>query len=146
MYHTTLISTGGSDASFNAVDDAIEITAPDGTVHVLGILEELPMYNRSATQRNVDDTDDDADRRTRLEASVERIEDAVVTAGIDCVTAIEEGVPSHEIVEYADETGVDAIVMGKRSMSDAAGDLLGSTTERVLQNATTTVVSVPASK
>ncbi len=143
MYDATLIPTGGSDASFSAVADAVEITDPDGTIHVLGILEELPMYNRSGKPQKFDD-DDDEDRRLRLEASIERIQEAVTRAEIDCVTAIEEGVPSHEIVEYADEADVDAIAMGKRSMSDAAGDLLGSTTERVLRDASTTVVSVPA--
>lgn len=143
MYRTTLIPTGGGDASFGAVDDAVEITDPDGTIHVLGILEELPMYSRSGTPQTPDD-DDEAEQRLRLEASVERIEEAAARAGIDCVTAIEEGVPSHEIVAYAEAGDVDAIVMGTRSMSDAAGDLLGSTTERVLRDAPTTVVSVPA--
>lgn len=143
MYGTTLIPTGGSDAAFAAVDDAVEVTAPDGTVHVLGVLEDLPTYARSGTPGRADD--DDEEQRLRLEAAVERIETEVTAAGLDCETAIEEGVPSREIVAYADEIGADAIVMGTRSAADAAGDLLGSTTERVLRDASTTVVSVPAS-
>jgi|AntRauTorckE6833_2_1112554.scaffolds.fasta_scaffold03042_10 nucleotide-binding universal stress UspA family protein len=144
MYGTTLIPTGGSDAAFAAVDDAVEVTAPDGTVHVLGVLEDLPTYERSGTPGRADD-DDDEEQRLRLEAAVERIEAEVTAAGLDCETRIAEGVPSREIVACADEVGADAIVMGTRSAADAAGDLLGSTTERVLRDASTTVVSVPAS-
>lgn len=141
MYRTTLIPTGGSEASFGAVADAIEVTAPDGTIHVLGIVEDLPTHRRSGKPQKFDARDEDD--RVRLEAAVDRIAESVETADIDCVTAIEEGVPSHEIVEYAADADVDAIVMGKRGPSDAAADLLGSTTERVLRDAPTTVVSVP---
>jgi len=143
MYGTTLIPTGGNDAAFAAVEDAVEITAPDGTVHVLGVLEDIPTYERSGKPGAFDD--DDPEQRVRLEAAVERIESEATAAGIDCETAIEEGVPSREIVAYADEVGADAIVMGTRGARDAAGDLLGSTTERVLRDASTTIVSVPAS-
>ncbi|MFO8114814.1 MAG: universal stress protein [Halorubrum sp.] len=142
MYGTTLIPTGGSDAAFAAVDDAVEVTAPDGTVHVLGVVEDLPTYERSGAPGRADN--DGEEQRLRLEAAVGRIETEVTAAGLDCETRIAEGVPSREIVTFADEVGADAIVMGTRSAADAAGDLLGSTTERVLRDASTTVVSVPA--
>lgn len=141
MYDATLVPTDGSDTAVAAVDDALDVTAPDGTLHALGVLEDIPMYKNSGTP-TPDENDDTADRE-RLEASIDQITDAAEAADIECVPIIEEGVPSHEIVRYADEAGVDAIVMGKRSMRDAAGDLLGSTTERVIQNAATTVVAVP---
>lgn len=143
MYRTTLIPTGGSDAAFAAVNDAVEVTAPDGTVHVLGVVEDIPTYDRSGKPGEFDDGDEE--QHFRIEAAVERIETEVRAAGIDCETAIEEGVPSREIVEYAAGIDADAIVMGTRGARDAAGDLLGSTTERVLRDASTTVVSVPAS-
>lgn len=141
MYRTTLIPTGGSDASFSAVDDAIDITDPEGTVHVLGVVEDLPTYDRSGKPQKFDD--DDGDRRARLEAAVDRIEESVTAADVACVTAIRDGVPSREIVDYAAEADADAIVMGKRDRTDATADLLGSTTERVLKEASTRVVSVP---
>ena len=143
MYATTLIPTGGSDAAFAAVDDAVEVTAPDGTVHVLGVLEDIPTHERSGKPGKFDDGDEE--QRLRIEAAVERIETEVTAAGLACETAVEEGVPSREIVACADEIDADAIVMGTRGAADAAGDLLGSTTERVLRDASTTVVSVPAS-
>jgi len=143
MYRTTLVPTGEGDAALDAVDDAIDVTAAEGRVHVLGVVEELPMYDRSGRPEKFDD--DDPERRERLEAAVDRVATAVAEAGIDPETAVEAGVPAHEIAAYADDIGADAVVMGKRGLDAAADDLLGSTTERVIRNADTTVVSVPAS-
>ncbi|SDF17072.1 Nucleotide-binding universal stress protein, UspA family [Halorubrum xinjiangense] len=143
MYQTTLVPTGEGDAALDAVDDAIEVTADDGTVHVLGVVEEIPMYDRSGKPEKFDD--EDPERRERLEAAVDRVAAAVTDAGVDSETAIEAGVPAHEIADYAEAVGADAVVMGKRGLDEAADDLLGSTTERVIRNADATVVSVPVS-
>ena len=43
--------------------------------------------------------------------------------------------------DHADSIDTDAIVLGKRGSSAAASDMLGSTTERVIGSADTTVVS-----
>ena len=144
MYQTTLVPTGEGDAALDAVDDATEITAADGTVHVLGVVEEIPMYGRSGKPGKFDE--DDPERRERLEAAVDRVAAAVAGAGIDSETAVEVGVPAHEIAAYADGVDADAIVMGKRGLGAAADDLLGSTTERVIRTADATVVSVPVSE
>ncbi|MEZ3162622.1 universal stress protein [Halorubrum sp. RMP-47] len=144
MYQTTLVPTGEGDAALDAVNDAAEITAADGTVHVLGVVEDIPMYDRSGKPEKFDGDDDD--RRERLEAAVDRVATAVADAGIDSETAVEAGVPAHEIAAYADAVDADAVVMGKRGLDAAAGDLLGSTTERVIRNADATVVSVPVSE
>jgi nucleotide-binding universal stress UspA family protein len=143
MYQTTLVPTGEGDAAIGAVDDAIDVTAAAGTVHVLGVVEELPMYGRSGKAEKFDDAD--PERRERLEDAVDRVAAAVADAGIAVETAVETGVPAHEIAAYADAVDADAIVMGKRGLDAAADDLLGSTTERVIRTADATVVSVPAS-
>ncbi|MDB9248642.1 universal stress protein [Halorubrum ezzemoulense] len=143
MYQTTLVPTGEGVAALDAVDDAIDVTAADGTVHVLGVVEEIPMYDRSGKPEKFDD---DPERRDELEAAVDRVATAVADAGIDSETAVESGVPAHEIAAYADAVDADAVVMGKRGLDAAAGDLLGSTTERVIRNADATVVSVPVSE
>lgn len=67
------------------------------------------------------------------------------SADIDCVTTIEEGLPRQAIVSYAEEIDTDAIVLGKRGLQDVADDLLGSTAERVIRNASVPVVTVPNS-
>lgn len=140
MYDTVLVPIDGSDESYTAAQEAVDLTATDGVLHALYVLEELPMYRRSGKVGKFDE--DDPERRTRAEEATARVADLAEEAGIDSETAVENGVPSREIVDYAESIDADAIVLGKRGLSDAADDVLGSTTERVLRSASTTVVSV----
>lgn len=48
-------------------------------------------------------------------------------------SAPSDGVPSEEILDYADANGVDLIVMGTHGRTGLPRLLLGSTTERVVR-------------
>lgn len=144
MYETVLVPVDGSDESITAAEEALEITAPDGTLHALSVIEELPMYRRSGKAEKFEDEDDE-EARDRAESATAEVKELAESAEIDCVTAIEDGVPSREIIAYAESVDADAIVLGKRGLSDIADDMLGSTTERVIRSAPFTVVSVAGS-
>ena len=142
MYETVLVPTDGSDQSFRAAEEAIDLTAKDGTIHVLSVVEELPLFKQSGEGAKLPEKDRTAEREY-LEEATQRIEELADTAGIDCESLVVEGVPYHEILTYAEEIDADAIVLGKRGSGLAAKDMLGSTTERVVRRASTTVISVP---
>jgi nucleotide-binding universal stress UspA family protein len=141
MYDTVLVPVDGSDASMTATEEAVEITTSEGTVHVLAVVEELPMHRRSGKAEKFER--DDEGERARAEEATEAATTVVEAADLECVTAVTSGVPSREITAHAVEIDADAIVVGKRGASESAGDILGSTTERILENAPTTVVAVP---
>ena len=142
MYETVLVPVDGSDESRVATAEAVELTASGGTVHALAVIEELPMHRRSGKAEKFED--DGTEQKARAEAAAEAVVDRAESAGVDCETTITEGVPSREITALAAEIDADAIVIGKRGAGESAGDILGSTTERVLKNAPTTVVAVRA--
>lgn len=144
MYDTVIVPTDGSDVSIAAVREAIELTESAGTIHVLAVVEELPLYKQSGTGAKLPEADKTSEHDLLEEASRE-IEDLVVTAGLECELATTEGVPFREIISYAEEMDADAIVMGKRGRGAAANDMLGSTSERVVHRAKTSVVTVPDS-
>lgn len=144
MYDTVLVPTDGSDVSVAAAQEAVELTKSDGTVHALAVLEDLPMYKQSGKGAKLE-TKDRTNERAELEEATRRISETAEGAGVDSVSAVTEGVPHRQILEYADKNGVDAIVMGKRGLGAAVNDMLGSTTERVVQRATITVITVPES-
>lgn len=54
--------------------------------------------------------------------------------------AVEMGSPGKEIVEYAEEQGIDHIVMGSHGRSGIPRLLLGSVAEYVLRNSPTSVM------
>lgn len=141
MYETVLVSVDGSEESLTAAREAVEFVDDDGTLHVLSVVEQLPMHKRSGRAEKFED--DDEETRAQAESAVSEVEDVVESAGVDYAPAIEEGVPRHAIVSYADEVDADVIVVGKRGSEDVANDLLGSTAEYVVRNASVPVVTVP---
>lgn len=53
-----------------------------------------------------------------------------------------KGIPSHVILEFAEENGIDLIVMGGRGLGVVEGYLLGSVSQYVLENAKCPVLIV----
>lgn len=141
MYDTVLVPVDGSDESLVAAEEAVGLTAESGTVHALSVVEDLPMYRRSGKAEKFE-SDSDAER-ARAEDAAAEVADLIEASDVECVTAVTDGVPAREIVSHAAEVGADAIVLGKRGVSESAGEMLGSTTERVIRKAPVTVVSVP---
>lgn len=130
MYNTVLVPVDGSSESMTAAAEATEIASSEATVHALSVVEKLPMHRRSGKAEKFET--DDTEAHTQAEEATAAVAELVESAGLDCVTSVSKGVPSREIVD------------GKRGASDSAGDILGSTTERILKNSPTTVVAVPA--
>lgn len=143
MYDTVLVPVDGSDASVTATEEAVEITGDGGVVHVFAVIEKLPMHRRSGKAEKFEGRDE-SEKERRAEEATATAAEVVEAAGLECETAVTEGVPSREIATRAEAIGADAIVVGKRSARESAGDILGSTTERILKNAPTTVVAVPS--
>lgn len=142
MYERVLVPTDGSDVSVAAAHEAIELTSSDGTIHALAVLEELPMYKQSGKGAKLA-ARDRTEERAGLEKATRQISEAAENAGRACTPTVTSGVPYLQILQYADGNDIDAIVMGKRGHGAAATDMLGSTTERVVRRASTTVVTVP---
>ena len=144
MYDTVLVPTDGSDVSLAAAQEAVELTASQGTIHALAVLEELPMYKQSGRGAKLKPKAR-TEERAALEEATERIAQVVETADRSCVRTVTEGVPYLRILEYAGKHDVDAIVMGKRGPGAAVDEVLGSTSERLIRKAGMTVVVVPES-
>ncbi len=92
----------------------------------------------------------EADRQEMLESHRLRAEDKLAEyaaehlPGCNVATAAASGVPSAEIVRYADENEVDLIVMASNGYGPVRQLLLGSTTERVLHHANCPVLVIPS--
>jgi len=79
-----------------------------------------------------------ADAQRRLEEAVPQVErDRQATELVACV-----GEPHREIVRFADERGIDLIVMGTHGRGGMAHLLLGSVAEQVVRTAPCPVLTV----
>ena len=92
----------------------------------------------------------EADRKEMLEShrqrAAEKLEEyaAAHLTGRNVETVAISGVPSAEIVKFADDHQVDLIVMASNGYGPVRQLLLGSTTERVLHHARCPVLVIPS--
>lgn len=139
-YDRILVPTDGSDCATAAVEHAVSIAeAYDASVHVLFVVDvaSVAMEFDGAPYTVLRN-----DIEAKGEAATAAIESTVRDAGLDAVTAIEEGFPVREIIEYAADHEVDLIVMGTHGRMGLDRVVLGSTTARVLRRADVPVLAV----
>lgn len=140
MYDDILLPTDGSGATTEALEHALSIAADkDATVHVLYVLDKRHfMAADEATTAEV--------RRSLEEEATHALDDAQVRIedeGVNCETVSTEGIPHRTIVDYAEDEGMDLIVMGTHGKTGPERlEQLGSTTERVVKNADQPVLVV----
>jgi nucleotide-binding universal stress UspA family protein len=136
MFETVVIATDGSDSAKRGVRTALDLADRfDATVHALYVV-------------------DAGEIRGTPEAVREEIREAMRTAGNEALsfvrdegggsvqTAVREGKPATEIVEYAENVDADVIALGTRGRHGEHAFLLGSVAESVVRRAPVPVLTV----
>jgi len=140
MYDHVLVPTDGSEGTETALEHAVGIAADhDATVHGLNVVDrQVVLAAEKENQKTVE-----ADLHEEGEQAVGVVADAAEAAGLDAVTAVVEGTPHREILEYIEAEGIDLVVMGThgRTARDRLVSL-GSVTERVVGSARAPVLTV----
>jgi nucleotide-binding universal stress UspA family protein len=139
MYDDILIPYDGTDEGRRGAVHGIELAAALGaSVHAIYIID-LPGVPRALSLRD----DEERLRREYREYAdriLTEIQGVAEEHGVDCSTDTRSGSVSERIVDYADEEGMDAIVMAS-SYRGTLGSLLGGTTDKVVRTATVPVVT-----
>jgi nucleotide-binding universal stress UspA family protein len=140
MYDEILLPTDGSPGTTEALEHARTVAADqDARVHVLYVVDRR-LYTAASEESKAEvrqSLEEEADHA--LDDARVRIEDE----GVNCQTTHVDGIPHREITDYAAENEIDLIVMGTHSKTGPERVVnLGSTTERVTQNADIPVLVV----
>lgn len=139
MYHDLLIPTDGTDASVTALDHGIEIASSTGaTVHLLHVVDLGTEMSASGVGNIADDLTETLDEDA--EEALTQAEEMADEAGVTSERTVLEGFPDDVIHQYSADNGIDLIVIGESEGSSLAEQLFGSTTEDVLESATTSVL------
>lgn len=137
MYDRILLPTDGSEGTDRAVDEAIDLAAETGAeLHVLFVIEDLP-YAPEMTEDRLE-----MHLRGIGEEATEAIRERAEEAGVTVQTAIEDGTPHLEILEYVDREAIELVIMGTHGRSGLDKYLLGSVTERVVRSADVPILTV----
>ncbi|MFB6207374.1 MAG: universal stress protein [Haloglomus sp.] len=139
MYDTILIPYDGSDEAKKGAEHGIGLAdALGASVHALYVAD-LPGVPRALALR-----DDEEQLRQEYqeygEEAVSAVADLAAEHDVECTTAIRTGSVSEEIVDYAEDEGMDAIVMGS-AYRGKLGSLIGGTTDKVVRTATVPVIT-----
>lgn len=139
MYEHVLLPTDGSEPAANAANEAFGVaTNNDATLHVLFVVDE------TARPLNIRGSDAQFEQvEAEGTEAVDEIVERAKQAGVETATgSVRQGTPYEEILDYAEENGIDLIVMGTHGRSGLDRHLLGSVTEKVVRRSNPSVLTV----
>ncbi|MFA9415381.1 universal stress protein [Natrinema sp. HArc-T2] len=143
-YEEILVPTDGSDAAGAAVDHGLELArAADARVHAVTVLDTGDM---AASPTLSPPTEIVKQLETERQNATDEIAARAREDGLAATTAVLEGRPGTELLEYIDDHGIDLVVMGTHGRSGLDRLLLGSTTERLLRHASAPVLAVSSNE
>ncbi|WP_227374291.1 universal stress protein [Haladaptatus halobius] len=139
MFRTILFPTDGSKQTEGALETALDVASQYGaTVHALYVVNTAGIATADPdSRRQIVETFEN-----RSDDAVEAVAEAAAEAGVDCTTAVARGAPADEILDYAEDEGIDLVVMGTHGRTGLGRFLLGSVAERVARHSTMPVMLV----
>jgi nucleotide-binding universal stress UspA family protein len=135
MFDTVVVATDGSESAERAVTVALGLAGRfDATVHALYVVDAGEVAGSPPEAR-------------------EDLETALRTAGTEALafvddhagavtTAVREGDPATEVIDYAGSVGADLVATGTRGRHGEHAFLLGSVAETVVRRAPMPVLTV----
>lgn len=140
-YERVLVATDGSAPAERAAEHGVAVAAAfDATVHALNVVD----VSAVAALSEAAPADAMLERlREQGETATTGAADRAREAGLQVETAVLEGFPSGGILDYAEDHGIDLIVMGTHGRTGLDRVLLGSTAERTIRRAEVPVCAVP---
>ena len=73
-------------------------------------------------------------QRDRIERYLSEVSDDLTSVGLDVVKAVEDGQAAEKIVDYAEASGVDLIIMSTHGRGGVRRFLVGSVTDKVIRS------------
>ena len=141
-YKRILVATDGSENVENAVDWSVELARATGAQ--LFAVYVIPNINVGFASRGASWAES---FKAHLEeegfAAIKYVDGTAKKAGVEVESTVIEGNPTDTILEYAENNGIDLIVMGTLGKTGIKRFLLGSVAENIVRHSTKQVLVVP---
>lgn len=138
-YERLLVPVDGSDASMDAVEEAIALADRLGaSIHGLYVVDPAQFHGFTTEDVAVDHLE------RAGEAALADLTDRCRTRDVPVETSMQRGHPGDAIVAVASDEGFDCIVMATHGRRGLDHYLVGSIAERVVRHAAVPVLTVRA--
>jgi nucleotide-binding universal stress UspA family protein len=138
-FETIVIATDGSESVRRAVDVTLDFAARfEAAVHALYVVDEEEVA--SSPERIREDMQH-ALQETGGEALV-TVQRRAKDLGCEVTTAVREGRPAQEVIDYAREVDADLVATGTRGRHGENRFLIGSVAEHVVRSCPVPVLTV----
>jgi nucleotide-binding universal stress UspA family protein len=144
MFQSMVVGTDGSQTAGEAVRQATELAKRiEAKVHLVSAYEPVPEGRLREERHDIpDDLQWMVNPREDVGATLEEAAQALKDEGVDVETHAREGDPADAILDVAEETGADLIVVGNKGMTGAKRFLLGSVPNKVSHHAPCSVMII----
>jgi nucleotide-binding universal stress UspA family protein len=145
LFDSIVVGTDGSDTAREAVRRAIELARDLGArLQVVSAYEPVGGAVAAAVAREADEADDRwaLAPREAVDAILDDVAGVARAAGVEAEVHARQGSPADAILDVAEETGADLIVVGNKDMTGAERFLLGSVPNKVSHHAPCSVLIV----
>jgi nucleotide-binding universal stress UspA family protein len=144
MFGSIVVATDGSGTATQAVREAVDVAKVVGAkIELVSAYTPISEQRRRAEARDAPKGKQwTADPRREVEASLSDAADIAREAGVDVSTHAREGDPADAILDVADETKADLVILGNKGMTGAKRFLLGSVPDKVSHHAPCSVLIV----
>jgi nucleotide-binding universal stress UspA family protein len=144
LFERIVVGTDGSDTAAEAVRQATELArATEAKLEVVSAFDPVPADRLREEQAEVPGDVAHAVGPTEdVNVVLEAAAGGAKQAGVEVQTHAREGDPADAILDVAEETNADLIVVGNKGMTGAARFLLGSVPNKVSHHAPCSVMII----
>jgi nucleotide-binding universal stress UspA family protein len=144
VFARIVVGTDGSETAGEAVGRAVEVAKlTGGRLEVVSAYEPVSKRRVEGEQRDAPvDVQHEFNPREDVNLVLEAAAAAAREEGVEAQTHPVEGNPADAILEVAEKTGADLIVVGNKGMTGARRFLLGSVPNNVSHHAPCSVMIV----
>lgn len=144
MFERIVVGTDGSDTAAEAVRQAIELaSSTDAALELVSAYEPVPTARlREEEQEVPGDVAHAVGPREDVNVVLDAAAGEAERAGVEARRHPREGDPADAILDVAEETGADLIVVGNKGMTGARRFLLGSVPNKISHHAPCDVLIV----
>jgi len=147
MFKAIVVGTDGSDTATEAVRQAVELAAAVGAkLQLVSAYEPVSAQRLGAERREApEDVQWAINPKEDVEATLDGATELARAAGVEVVQFARRGDAADAILDVAEESGADLIIVGNKGMTGAKRFLLGSVPNKVSHHAPCSVLIIRTS-